>query len=175
MLKKKCWKKNTACVIRRGSKFVITYTSVISNSRANSVGGFSLSRRIFTWRSFWSSSGMVSTRYRSIGERSHTCPWLSVMQPSTSRLYNMWSTPSCTCYHMHRWVQPHLSMTVSDSLVPTSSTTGDPHLLSPVIRPVHVHIHVDRPQTHSCNINIQASVYVRTDQTTYEGGGSISL
>ena len=29
------------------------------------------------------------------------CPWLLVTQPSTSRLYNRWSTPSCTCHHTH--------------------------------------------------------------------------
>ena len=70
---------------------------------------------------------------------SHTHRWvvtlsMTVTQPNTSRLYNRWSTPSCTCHHTHIGEYSH---TVHGcwwpSPAPAGCTTGDLHPPVPVI------------------------------------------
>ena len=69
------------------------------------------------------------------GEYSHICLWLLVTQLSTTKLYNRWSTPSCTYRHTHTEVRtatpvPHCQW---HSQAPLSCTTGDLHPPVPFI------------------------------------------
>ena len=81
----------------------------------------------------WLSMMQPKCHHTHRGKYCYTCQWLSMMQPthhhtltkvstatpvhdcqwqcSTITLYKRWSTPSSTCHHTHRWVQPHLSVT----------------------------------------------------------------